>query len=114
MLLLRADVHHLLVLFAMFMRRLFKVTDVLFLLLLGLLRFELVDVTDECVLARSVLAFEFLGLLQNRCQIAVEEVEARESIPGIEHLALEDHNFMVFHHLAQLLLLLLPILKGPR
>ena len=98
----------------MFLLRLFKVTDVLSLLLLGLLRFELIDVTNERVHSLSVLALEFLSLFQNRCQIAIEEVKARESIPRIEHFALEDHNFMVFHHLAQLLLLQLSLLQASR
>ena len=47
----------------MFLLRFFKMTDVLFLLFLGLLWLELVDITDESILADSVLAFKFLSLL---------------------------------------------------
>ena len=41
----------------------FKMTDVLFLLFLGLLWLELVDITNESIFADSMLAFKFLSLL---------------------------------------------------
>ena len=103
LLLRRPNLHHIPVLLLVLSQLLLEGAHVLLLLLFDRSWLQLVDSADKLVHADHVAALVFLSIVHCCFQVAIEEVKARHSVPGLQHLSLEDHNFVLVHHAAQLL-----------
>ena len=97
----RADLHHVFVLFFVLCELLLEGAHELLLLLLRRLWLQLVDRSNESVFERRVLGLVLLLLVHGRLEVAVEEVEARDSVPRLEHVSVEDHDSLVVEHFSE-------------